>query len=85
LGVVASLDKPGSPAGEAKTAFNGELFGRTSAVKNQFRDRVLAVSIDDMLRVAATYLKPGNRHTAVLTGAEGQSAADSLGLKTEIL
>ena len=85
LGVVASLDKPGSPAGEAKQAFNGELFGRTEAVKNQFRDRVRDVSIADLTRVAATYLTPEKRQTAVLTGAHGQSVATELGLTTEIL
>ncbi|MDX1607400.1 MAG: insulinase family protein, partial [Candidatus Competibacterales bacterium] len=29
LGVIAAIDKPGSPAGEAVTAYFAELFGRT--------------------------------------------------------
>ena len=29
LGVVSSIDKPGSPAGEAKQAYHSALFGRT--------------------------------------------------------
>ena len=29
LGVVSSIDKPGSPAGEAKQTYHSSLFGRT--------------------------------------------------------
>eukprot|EP00903_Cladosiphon_okamuranus_P004336 g4334.t1 len=85
LGVIATLDKPGSPAGEARQAFMGELFGRTAAVKKEFRDRVLNVSTDDLKRVAETYLTAENRNTAVLTGAQSQEAAAELGLALELL
>ncbi len=57
LGVVGGLDKPGSPAGEAKQAFHGDLFGRTSDIKKTFRDRVLETSMADLKRVTETYLK----------------------------
>ena len=85
LGVVASLDKPGSPAGEAKQAFMGELFGRTAAVKKEFRDRIMQVSLDDLKRVAETYLTAENRNVAVLTGAHSQETAAELKLKVEVL
>lgn len=85
LGVVATLDKPGSPAGEARQAFMGEIFGRTAAVKKQFRDRVMKVSLDDLARVAETYLTAENQNMAVLTGTQSQEMAGKLGLNIELL
>ena len=43
LGVISSLDKPSSPAGEAKQHFHNRLFGRSHEQREQFRQRVLAV------------------------------------------
>lgn len=85
LGVVATLDKPGSPAGEARQAFMGEIFGRTAEIKTTFRDRVLAVTLPDLKRVAATYLTEKNRNTAVLTGPQEQAMATELSLNLEVL
>ena len=85
LGVVATLDKPGSPAGEARQAFMGEIFGRTPEIKTQFRDRVLATTLADLKRVAETYLTEQNRNTAVLTGPQASDMAVELGLATEQL
>lgn len=67
LGVISSLDKPGSPAGEAKQAFHSELFGRSHSQRSAFRQRILKVSLDDLKRVANTYLKPELASTAVIT------------------
>lgn len=67
LGVVSSIDKPGSPAGEAKQAFHNELFGRTHEVRQCFRERVLKVTLEDLKRVATTYLQPEMASTAVVT------------------
>jgi len=85
LGVVGGLDKPGSPAGEAKQAFHGDLFGRTSDIKKTFRDRVLETSMADLKRVTETYLKKELASTAVLTGKQGEDSAQSLGLATKKL
>ncbi len=85
LGVVAGLDKPGSPAGEAKQAFHGDLFGRTSEIKKTFRDRVLETSMDDLKRVTETYLTLSSASTAVVTGKHGESSAQPLGLITKKL
>jgi hypothetical protein len=82
LGVISSLDKPSSPAGEAKQAFHNELFGRTPAVREAFRQRVLAVQLDDLKQVAARYLQPEKASTAVITHQQGQeklTAADDHG------
>ena len=85
LGVVGGLDKPGSPAGEAKQAFHGDLYGRTSEIKKTFRDRVLETSMEDLKRVTETYLKKEFASTAVLTGKQGEGSAQPLGLTTKKL
>lgn len=69
LGIIAAIDKPGSPAGEAVSAFFGALFGRTPEQRRTFRQRVLEVTLDDLRRVAATYLQPERARCAVLGNA----------------
>ncbi len=71
LGVIGSMDKPSSPAGEAKQHFHNRLFGRSHATRELFRQRILAVSLDDLRRVTDTYLKPELASTAVVTN-QGQ-------------
>ena len=75
LGVVSSMDKPGSPAGEAKSVYHSTLFGRTPEVRQQFREQILAVTLADLKRVAQTYLKPELASVAVVTS---QKTADTL-------
>ncbi len=67
LGVIGALDKPSSPAGEAKQAFQNRLFGRDDAFQARFRERVLATTTDDLKRVAQTYLIPEQASMAVIT------------------
>jgi Zn-dependent M16 (insulinase) family peptidase len=74
LGVIGSLDKPGSPAGAAKQDFHNALFGRTPEQQRRFRQRVLAVTRDDLLRVANTYLQPERASIAVVTNDSGRQA-----------
>lgn len=81
LGVIAAIDRPGSPAGEAVNAWFSELFGRTPQQRRNFRARVLAVSIDDLQRVARTWLRPEQAHTAVITH---QAALDASGLEGNV-
>jgi len=69
LGVVAAIDKPGSPAGEAISAFFGSLFGRSPEQRRAYRQRILAVTLADLQRVAATYLHPERACCAVLSNA----------------
>lgn len=75
LGVIGGLDKPGSPAGEAKQTFHSELFGRTRALREAYRRSITEVTLDDLRRVTSQYLKPELAATAVITG---QEAARSL-------
>ena len=56
LGLVASMDKPGSPAGEAITACYALLHARTPKFRRLLRERLLNVNLDDLKRVATQYL-----------------------------
>jgi hypothetical protein len=71
LGVVSSIDKPGSPAGEAKQAYHSTLFGRTPEQRKAFRQRILAVTLEDLTRVAERYLGGDNASIAVVTNPAG--------------
>ncbi|MEY4515915.1 MAG: hypothetical protein RL180_261 [Pseudomonadota bacterium] len=66
LGLMASMDKPGSPAGEAVTTCHAALHGRTPARRQALRQALLAVTEADLLRVAQTYLQPEQRRRAVV-------------------
>lgn len=70
LGVIGSLDKPASPAGEAKQAFYNNAFGRTLAHRTQFRKQVLHTTIDDLKRVAALYLSPEKASIGIISNKE---------------
>ena len=89
LGVIGSLDKPSSPAGEAKQHFHNRLFGRSHAQREQFREQVLGVSLDDLRRVTATYLRPELASTAVISNSSQlqrtTALREELGLSLEEL
>jgi Zn-dependent M16 (insulinase) family peptidase len=81
LGVIGSIDKPSSPAGEAKQHFHNAWSGRSHQQRAEFRQRILDVSLADLKRVTETYLNPSMASTAVITGngqteVVGQLAAD---------
>ena len=78
LGVIGSLDKPGSPAGEAKQHFHNRLFGRSHEQREHFRQQVLAVSLEDLRRVTDTYLRPETASTAVITNTSRLEATGAL-------
>lgn len=67
LNVISALDKPGSPAGEAKKAFYQHLYGRSLDVLEDYREGVLSTSLQDLQEMAQTYLKPEKASYAVLT------------------
>ena len=69
LGVVGSIDRPGSPAGEAKQDYHNRIFGRNLEDRRRFRQRVLAVSGDDLKRVTKQYLEGVEPSIAVLSNA----------------
>lgn len=85
LGVIGGLDKPRSPSGAARHAYHDKLFGRTPEQRARFRERVLATTLDDLRRVASTWLKPENANVAVVTNPENRATAESLGLSIQEL
>ena len=81
LGVISSIDKPGSPSGEARHAFHNLVHGRTLDKLQAFRQNVLNVRIDDLKRVTQTYLHPDKASTAVITNAATLEQKGNLGLE----
>ncbi|MCH8532395.1 MAG: insulinase family protein [Saccharospirillum sp.] len=67
LGVIGSMDKPGSPAGEAKQAFRSELFGRTDEFRKAYREALLAVTPEQVKAVAANHFDPEQASRTVVT------------------
>lgn len=81
LGVIGSLDKPGSPAGEARQHFHAQLTGRTDEKRAQFRQGIVDVTADDLYRVATNYLHADKASTVVVTGKHGIEAAQQAELE----
>lgn len=67
LNVISAMDKPGSPAGEAKKAFYQQLYGRTHEVRMAYREGVISTTLEQLREVAARYLDPAKASSAVLT------------------
>lgn len=78
LGVIAAMDKPSSPAGEAKIAFYDKLFGRSLAHRLNFRKRALATTLADLKAVTDRYFNPDAASFGLITSREG---VNSLQLK----
>lgn len=85
LGVVSQIDKPRSPAGEAKNDFHSLLFGRSQAQREQFRADVLKVSLADLKRVAEHYLDPEKASLAVISSAANKKDLEALGMQIKEL
>ncbi|WP_322629851.1 insulinase family protein [Halothiobacillus sp.] len=83
FGVISSIDKPGSPAGEAKKSFFDQLHGRTPEQLRLMRARVLAVTEADLKRVGERYLKPETASIGVLAGPTREEELVGLGLHIE--
>ena len=80
LGVIASMDKPSSPAGEAKQAFYNGLFGRSLEHRMQFRERVLSTSLDDLRNAAQIYFDPSLASIGVITNRDSEKLLQDEGL-----
>ncbi len=80
LGVISSLDKPSSPAGDAKQAFHNNLYGRDEAQRQKFRQAILAVTVDDLLRVTKEYFIEKESSIAVISNHEHEKECVKLGL-----
>ncbi len=78
LSLISGMDKPGSPAGEARKSFFNQLFGRDIAFRETVRQRILEVTEADLKHVAATYLRPELAATAVVTGSDRAERCNKL-------
>jgi presequence protease len=76
LGVIASLDAPGSPVGECRSRFSGDLKGTGPARLDAFRAAILRVTAADIRAAAERNLPPDGGVSAVICGPE---AATRLG------
>ncbi|MDP2226186.1 MAG: insulinase family protein [Moraxellaceae bacterium] len=85
LGVISDMDKPLSPAGEARQAFHNGLYGRTPEQRRRMRERLLATSLDDLRRVGEHYLSRGEACTAVIAPVARAADVEALGLAVERL
>ncbi|WP_180171449.1 insulinase family protein [Acinetobacter sp. YH12023] len=81
LGLIASMDKPGSPAGEAITACYALLHKRTPAFRQMLRERLLSVTLEDLKRVAVAYLVEQQPTKAVVAPVAKRDALVELGFE----
>ncbi|MDM1304173.1 insulinase family protein [Acinetobacter indicus] len=81
LGLIATMDKPGSPAGEAITACYALLHARTPAFRTKLRERLLAVTLDDLKRVADVYLRQQTPVKSVVAPVAKREALQELGFQ----
>lgn len=79
LGVVSSIDKPGSPAGAVKRAYHNRLFGRSDAFREGYRQRILAVDKAQLIAAAEKYFAPDAKSEAVITDAKSAAALSDAG------
>ena len=75
------MDKPGSPAGEAITACYALLHGRTPAFRRMLRARLLNVTLEDLKRVAQTYLVEQKPVKAVVAPVARKETLEQLGFE----
>ena len=83
LGLMAGMDKPASPAGEAVKALFAELHGRGKDWQQAMRAKILAVTLDDLQRVATTYLKDKPFTRASLAPFDKAELMQKMGFKVE--
>ena len=74
-----------SPAGEARKSFYNNLYGRTPELRQRFRENVLATGLEDLRRVASTYLDPAKASIAVVSSTAALEQHGDLGLEVEAL
>jgi len=73
LSLIAQLDAPKTPANEAKSNFENNINGLTHSDIETFRQRVLAVTAEDLRAVANAYFSVDKGTTAVITNKEQAS------------
>ena len=82
LGIISSMDRPGSPAGEAKQDFHNKRYGRTDAQQREYRQAIMSVDGKDLKRVCEKWLLDKPHSVAVVTHQGQAEEAISAGLIT---
>ncbi|MDO5651975.1 MAG: insulinase family protein [Moraxella sp.] len=85
MGIIAGMDKPASPAGEAVKSCFADLHERGESWQQALRAKILAVTLDDLQRVASTYLKDKPHVKATLAPLENETAVQELGFVVQKL
>jgi hypothetical protein len=70
LNIVSAMDKPGSPAGEAKKAFYQELYGRDHDKRVAYRQAVLSADIARVRALAERYLQLSSTRAVVTQASQ---------------
>lgn len=81
LGVIANMDKPSSPAGEAKQAFYNYLFDRSLESRMRFRERVLATTLQDLRDITQRYFTPDRASIGIISNKENLEEAKATQLE----
>ncbi|MBO1531229.1 insulinase family protein [Psychrobacter sp. F1192] len=81
LGIISGMDKPGSPAGEAVKACFADLHQRGADWQRKMRASILAVTIDDLKRVARQYLQGQQHVRATLAPFDKEDTVTALGFE----
>ena len=76
LSIVSGIDAPGSPAGEARTAYHQWLQGRSEEMRRAFRRAILAVTPNQVMQAAEAYLNQ-EMSMAVVTSKENEYSLPS--------
>ncbi len=80
LGVIRSVDRSRSPAGEVIHAFHSERQGRTNDFRRRFRAAVVAMDLDTLHDVAERYLASRKIGVGVVTSSSRSEEIERLGL-----
>ncbi|MEA3449753.1 MAG: insulinase family protein [Patescibacteria group bacterium] len=65
LMVIADMNKPLSPAEAGEQAFYHHLLGNSQAHRQKFRNKILKLSAEDIIRAATKYLLLSSQHASV--------------------
>lgn len=67
LGIIQQLDLPISPGTRAMVAYSWWRDGKTHAMRQQFRDRILSVSPQEIRKAIEEHLIPQQKHSVVVS------------------
>ena len=84
LGVISSIDKPMSPAGEASSDFLNLIQGKSQDERLEFRARVKECTLSDLKKMATKYFD-GNSKRAVLAGEGFQNILEDEGFEIKVI